>query len=66
MRDTLIEALENYLDGQIAKHSANVEIMLDRPNGVAEHPDIISTIETELAKIAEYEDKLSVLKKYFR
>ena len=40
--------------------------MLDRPNGVAEHPDIIATIEAELSKIAEYEDKLTVLKKYFR
>jgi hypothetical protein len=33
--------------------------------GVAEHPDIMETIEKELAIIAEYEDKLAVLKKYF-
>ena len=34
--------------------------------GVAEHPDIMETIEKELGIIAEYDDKLSVLKKYFQ
>ena len=33
--------------------------------GVSEHPDIMDTIEKELAVIADYDDKLSVLKKYF-
>ena len=33
--------------------------------GVAEHPDIMDTIEKELEIIAEYDDKLSVLDKYF-
>ena len=29
--------------------------------GVAEHPDIMQTIEDELGKIAEYKDKLEAL-----
>ena len=33
--------------------------------GVAEHSDHLETIEKELGIIAEYEDKLEVLKKYF-
>ena len=32
---------------------------------MAEHADHIETIEKELEIIANYEDKLSVLKKYF-
>ena len=33
--------------------------------GVAEHSDMMETIEKELAIMAEYEDKLAVLTKYF-
>ena len=33
--------------------------------GVAEHPDIMETIEKELGIIAEYDDKLEMLDKYF-
>ena len=38
---------------------------LEKGVGVPEHPDIMDTIEKELAIIAEYDDKLEVLKKYF-
>ena len=34
--------------------------------GVAEHPDHIETIDKELGKIAEFEDRLGVLRKYFK
>ena len=44
----------------------NVETTyLENTVGVAEHPDIMDTIEKELAIIAEYDDKLNVLEKYF-
>jgi len=32
---------------------------------VAEHPDVMETIEKELAMMADYEDKLEMLNKYF-
>ena len=34
--------------------------------GVAEHYDHIETIDKELGKIAEFEDRLEVLRKYFK
>ena len=43
----------------------NVENILNNSVGVAEHPDIMDSIEKELEIIAEYDDKLSVLEKYF-
>ena len=43
----------------------NVNNLLRNAVGVAEHPDIMETIEKELEIIAEYDDKLSVLEKYF-
>ena len=43
----------------------NVENLLEKGVGVAEHPDIMDTIEKELEIIAEYDDKLEIIKKYF-
>ena len=65
-RDDLIKASEKQFEALIHKHRINVEGLLENTVGVAEHPDIMETIEKEIAVIAEYEDKLSVLRKYFK
>jgi len=65
MRDKLIKSTESFLQGHIDKHIANIENLLDNHVALAEHPDIIETIEKELDVVAGYEDKLNVLKKYF-
>ena len=65
-RDDLIKASEKHFESHIEKHRINVEILLENQVGVAEHPDIMETIEKEIGIIAEYEDKLSVLRKYFK
>tara|TARA_R100000008_G_C3432627_1_gene90389 strand:- start:61 stop:312 length:252 start_codon:yes stop_codon:yes gene_type:complete len=64
-RNDLVKASEKHFESQIEKHRINIEVLLENNVGVAEHPDIMDTIEKELAIIAEYDDKLSVLKKYF-
>ena len=48
MREALIEALKSHATGHIDKHKANVEVLLQKVNGIAEHPDVIETIEKEL------------------
>ena len=35
------------------------------PVGVATHPDHIETIEKELKSMAQYDEQLEMLKKYF-
>ena len=65
MRKELIEASKLHFKPHIEKHRMNVEILLEKATGIAEHPDIMETIEKELAFIAEYDDKLDVIKKYF-
>tara|TARA_B100000131_G_scaffold186524_1_gene179543 strand:+ start:7110 stop:7328 length:219 start_codon:yes stop_codon:yes gene_type:complete len=65
MKDMLLKALRAYYNGEIAKHKANVEIMLEKTAGVAEHPDTIETISSEIMKIAEFEDALLVLDQHF-
>ena len=64
-RATIIQAIRDHAKGHIAKHKTNVEVLLQKPIGVAEHPDTLETIEKELRIIADYHDQLEVLDKYF-
>ena len=65
MRRDLIKASELHFKAHIEKHRINVENLLENGVGVAEHADIMDTIEKELEIMAEYDDKLSILNKYF-
>ena len=65
MRTDLIKASELHFKAHIEKHRINIENLLEKGVGVAEHPDIMETIEKELEIIAEYDDKLEIIKKYF-
>jgi hypothetical protein len=64
-RNDLVDALTKYLDGYIAKHQVNINHLLDNSIALAEHPDIIDTLDKELDILASYEDKLGALNKYF-
>ena len=65
MREDLIKASRLHFKAHIQKHKVNVENLLENSVGVGEHPDIMDTIEKELGIMAEYEDKLEMLNKYF-
>ena len=65
MREELIKASKLHFKAHIEKHRVNVENLLNNPTGVAEHPDVMDTIEKELEIISEYHDKLEILKHYF-
>ena len=65
MREDLIKASRLHFEAHIQKHKVNVENMMENAVGIAEHSDIMDSIEKELAIMAEYDDKLSVLNKYF-
>ena len=65
-REDLIKVSELYFNAQIEKHKVNVENLLENQVGVADHSDIVETIEKELEVIAGYDDKLNVLQKYFK
>ena len=65
LREDIVKSLVQKFKGNISAHKVNIEILLENTVGVAEHPNIIETIEKELEIIAGYEDKLIVLDKYF-
>ena len=65
MRNEIIEALKAHAQGHIDKHKMNVEVLLQKPVGIGEHGDVLTEIEKELKVIAEYDDQLEMLNKYF-
>ena len=65
MRKEILKASRLHFKSHIEKHKVNVNNLLRNGVGVAEHPDIMETIEKELGIIAEYDDKLEMLDKYF-
>ena len=57
----LIDALEQQYKGNIASAQANVRVYLENPAGIGEHPDVVQAIDTQIAIIAENQEKLEIL-----
>ena len=64
-REGLVKALIKFYEGGIEAHKVNIEVLLGSHVGLAEHGDIIETIDAELEKLASLEDKLEYLKIHF-
>ena len=64
-KERLIKALIKFYEGGIEAHVMNIEVLLVSHVGLAEHGDIIETLDAELEKLSSLEDKLEVLKKHF-
>lgn len=52
-------------DAMIEKHKINIEVLTKNASGVADHPDIMKTVEDELNSIGHWEEIKSVIKKHF-
>ncbi len=65
MKKELLSVLETNFLANILKHKMNVEIMLNNPMAIHEHTDWMAAVEKEISHMAEYEDKLEILKKHF-
>ena len=56
------ENMKEYLIGKCRYHETNIKIYFQNPVGIGEHPDILGAIEEELGKLAEYKEKLDILR----
>ena len=65
MRDDILKSQIAYYNGLIAKHQQNVEIYLNNPVGIGEHPDVMAAIESEINAIAQAHEKIQVINHYF-
>ena len=66
LREKIIKALLAHANGEIQIHLANIEVYLNNPAGIGEHPDIIGAIQEELDKITRWEDQIFIINKYLR
>jgi predicted sugar kinase len=64
-RSNILKALKQKYEAEIEFHKVNIEILLNNHVGVGEHPDIMKTIDQEVAILAEWEEKLQILTKHF-
>ena len=65
-KERLVNALIKFYEGAIEAHIMNIEVLLGSHVGLAEHGDIIETIDQELQKLVDLEDKLESLKRNFK
>ena len=61
----MIIALRNMYEAEIAHAQANIDVYLNSPVGIGEHPDLVSAVDEQIDKMAHAEDKLEILKKYY-
>jgi hypothetical protein len=66
MENILLNALEKHYEGQIAYHRANLNVYLKNSAGIGEHPDIMEAMITTMSNLAEADEGLETLRKYFR
>lgn len=64
-RINILAALEDKLQGQVRYHQMNIEVYLNNPAGIGEHPDVLGAIEEELDKIAEAHERMEMIREYF-
>ena len=60
----MITALRKMYEAEIAHAQANIDVYLNSPVGIGEHPDLVSAVDEQIDKMAHAEDKLEILKKY--
>ncbi len=58
----LLNALINKLEGEIEVAKANILVYTRQSVGIGEHIDIVETIEKEVEKIADAQDKIEAIK----
>jgi hypothetical protein len=64
-RGLILSALKQKYQAEIDYCKANIEILLNNHMGVGEHPDVMGTIDGEIAKLSEWEEKLQILNKHY-
>ena len=61
----MINALRKKYEAEIAAAQANINVYMTNPAGIGEHPDIVAAVDSEMTKLADAEDKLETLNKYY-
>tara|TARA_R100001163_G_C5017144_1_gene161096 strand:- start:724 stop:930 length:207 start_codon:yes stop_codon:yes gene_type:complete len=64
LRQSLLKALEDKYNAQISEADATIQIYLEKPVGIGEHPQHLEEIDKLVEKIANAEEKLKILQEF--
>ena len=64
LRTVIIEALEKRYEAQLAEADATLKIYLENSVGIGEHPQHVDECDKLIAKVAQAEENLRVLRQY--
>ena len=65
MRDNFIKAMIKKYEAEIDVAKATMEVYLDKPVGIGEHPQHIEEMDKLIATMVDAHDKLTLLEKEF-
>ena len=60
----MLDALKKRYEAQIAESIATINIYLNNPVGIGEHPQHIDEVDKQIEKIANAQEKLKELQAY--
>ena len=61
----ILAALVKKYEAEMAAAEANIEVYMDNPVGIGEHPDLVAAVDSVMSKLATARDKLNTLKEYW-
>ena len=61
----MLDALMLQYEAEIAKAKSNIKVYMENPVGIGEHPDLASAVDSQIELIADAEDKINVLTRYY-
>jgi len=64
-RKLLIKAMGSHYVAQVNQAIATLEVYMDNPAGIGEHPQVVEEMIKQVDTLAAAEDGLMVLRKYY-
>ena len=61
MNNPLLKALCKRYEGEIAIAKANINVYMENPVGIGDHPNIVAAVDSEIEKLAGAVDKLNAV-----
>ena len=66
MKEQLVNALKTKYDADYQMHKANLDIYLNNPVGIGEHPQHFEEMDKWIEQMASAQDKLDILEKEYQ
>jgi hypothetical protein len=61
----LLKAAESELKAKKARAEANLTVLLENPIGIGEHTDLVTEVRCFITVIADAEDELEIIDKFY-